>query len=425
MKKFLIAALVALPTTLYSQGVSVQPTTVTLDDAIALAHQNSPTMRNSRNSVRSSNMSVTQAYARYLPSISTNASIRPAQNGSPARFGSGINASLNIFNYNQYFQIGQAKRQRDVAEASAQQARYTVATQVKQQYFSALQAQENLTAARNQLLVVEAQMELSRARVRTQTVVANDSINAYISLLGSQTNLMQAENNHANALRTLSRTLGLGTLVQPDSRDTANFQIIQLDSAALMNMLQEAPAAVQSRASIANAKYSLRTARFQYIPQTSGSISVGRSGSGQGFFGFDEGRYDYTGGQPQISFSFSLSVFNGFGREASLINAREGLQNAELNYIDQQLNAENSLLNLLNSIRITERQLATQQLSVGAAEENLRIVNVRYELDLVTQIEVMQAQNSLFGAKNTLINLRSSYRNQIAQLEALIGRDLR
>jgi outer membrane protein TolC len=425
MKKFLAALLFAVPVTSFAQVQSTAPTIISLDDAIAIAHQNSPTMRNSRNSVRSAGLSVTQAYARYLPSISTSASIRPAQNGSDANFQSGISASLNIFNYNQYFQIGQAKRQRDVAEANALQARYTVASQVKQQYYSALSAQEALNAARRQLEVVEAQMDLSRARVRTGTVVANDSINASISLMSAQTNLMSAENAAANSIRTFSRTLGIETVVMPNPADTANFRIIQLDSAALFAMIRDAPAALQSQAQIANAKHSLRTARFQYIPQIGGGISVSRSGSGQSFFGYDDRNYRYSGGQPSINFSFSLQVFNGFGREASLVNAREGLETAQLNFRDQQLNAENTLLNSLGSIRVLEKQLEIQGRQLGAAEENLRIVNIRYELDLVTFIEVVQAQNQVFTARNTLINSRNNYRNQIAQLEALVGRDLR
>jgi outer membrane protein TolC len=398
---------------------------VTLDDAIQLALENAPSMRNSQNSLRSARMALTQRYSAFLPRISTSAGFRPAQNGGDARFDAGISASVSLFNPQQYFAIAQAKRQLEVSEASALTSTYQLRTQVKQQFFAAQQSQEALAASQRQLLVVEAQMELVRVRVRTGYVVVNDSLNTLISLLSAQDNVQTAENNVANSIRNLSRTLGLNTLVRPDPRDSSEFAIIQIDSVALVGMLVEAPAALQSRAQIANSKASLRDVRLRYIPSIGGSISMSRSGSGQGFYGFGAGQYRYSGGQPGLNFSFSLPIFDGFGREASLVNAREAVETAELNYRDQQRDALNSLYQAIANIRSTERTLKRQEMQIGIAEENLRIVNIRFELDAATPLEVMTALNSLFNATNSLVNTRNTYRNQIATLEQTVGRDIR
>jgi outer membrane protein TolC len=65
------------------------------------------------------------------------------------------------------------------------------------------------------------------------------------------------------------------------------------------------------------------------------------------------------------------------------------------------------------------------ELQIIAAERSLEVATLRYELDLSTSLEVLNAQNSLFSARNNLINTRNTYRNQIAQIESLVGRELR
>jgi outer membrane protein len=243
--------------------------------------------------------------------------------------------------------------------------------------------------------------------------------------MNQENSLITANNTLANSIRTFSRTLGIETLVQPDPRDTANFQIVQLDSVALFAMLYDSPQAVQSRTTVANSKHSLRMAKLAYIPTLSGGVNWSRSGSGEGMFGYGDGTYRYSGGNPSISFNISLPVFDRFSRENSLMNARESLENAELNSRDQRLNQESTLLTNIANIRSLEQQLVNQQLALASAEENLRIIQIRYELDLITDLEVLTAQNTLINQRNSLITLRNNYRNAIAQLEQLVGRELR
>jgi outer membrane protein TolC len=190
-------------------------------------------------------------------------------------------------------------------------------------------------------------------------------------------------------------------------------------------MLPESPQAIQSRTTHANAKQTLLTAKLQYLPQLSGGINWSRSGSGEGLWGYGSKRYTYNGGDPSISFSLSLPFFDRFSRENSLVSAREGLENAEIAMRDQRLNQHSNLLNLLNQVRTTVAQMKINELQIAAAEKSLEVATLRYELDLNTSLEVLSAQNSLFTARNNLINTRNTYRNQIAQVETLVGRELR
>jgi outer membrane protein TolC len=419
MKKLLVAALIA-------QDPNAAIPVVSLEDAIRIAEESAPSMRTSRQNIRQAKLSVTQGYLAFAPSISTGASYRPAQNGSLDQYTANINVGVsNFFNWNTYFAISTRKRALATTEANAVQARYTLRTNVKNQYFAVLQAQEAINNSRRQLSVAETNMNLVRIRLSTGMVVQSDTLTNYISLLSAQSSVATAENALQNSIRTFSRTLGIENLVRPDPRDTANFRVIQLDSIALLGMLADAPASVTARASIETAKSTLRQAKMAYLPTPSSNLSWGRSANGQSVWGFTDKQYRYTTNHPSFSIGFSMPVFNAFSREASLIQAREGLENQQFNYRDQQLNAESQLLNQLSTIRNLERQLVINQLQLAAAEENQRVQTLRNNLGLLTELEVTTAQNQLFNAQNTLTNARNSYRNAIAALEQLIGRDLR
>jgi outer membrane protein TolC len=107
------------------------------------------------------------------------------------------------------------------------------------------------------------------------------------------------------------------------------------------------------------------------------------------------------------------------------VSAREALENAEIAMRDQRLNQHSTLINNLNSVRTTVEQMRINELQIAAAERSLEVAMLRYELDLDTSLQVLNAQNSLFTARNSLISTRNTYRNQIAQIETLVGRELR
>jgi outer membrane protein TolC len=425
MKRFVAALLFAVPSALFAQDATTVPA-VSLEDAIRIAEESAPSMRTSRQNVRSAKLGVTRSYLAFAPTISTGASYRPAQNGARQNFTSQISVGLNnFFNWNTYFAVSTSKRSLATAEATAVQSRYQLRTTVKNQYFAVLQAQEALANSERQLVVAEENMKLVRTRLNTGMVVASDTLSNLIAVLNAQSALIAGQATLQNNIRTFSRTLGIENLVRPDPRDTANFKIIQIDSVALLGMIQDAPAAVTSRAQIENAKSNLRSAKLAFVPTPSSSLSWNRSAQGSSVFGFTDGLYRYSTSQPSFQLSLSLPIFNAFNREATLISARETLENAQYNYRDQQLNVESQLLNQISTIRNLERQLTVQELSLLAAEEQFRVQTLRNNIGLLTEIEVTTARNALFTAQNNIVNTRYAYRNAIAALEQLVGRDLR
>ena len=457
------AALLAVPMVLAAQNPPTRPVTppaadpgrvvpvvpvdpaqgrlITLDEAIRLAQQNSPSAIQARGTLRTRSLAVRSAYSAFLPTLSTSAGLSRqffSDNDLQRQqwgHSNSISSSITWFDPLRYYNIGEAKRNVDLAEASEIQGRYSIALQVKQQYFNALNARESEAAALSALEVAQQSYRAATARVRAGSATTSDSLRALITVGNRRIELLSAQNSLRQANVALSRLVGTQFAVQADPSDTLDLTDAVIDSAALVVMVQRGPVLEQERARAELARYNVKSAKTRYWPRLS-SINVSRQGSGIGFYGFDDEKFDRPaiGSQRRVDafgyttsccqLTLSMTLWDNFAREDQMINARIQADNAQATLRDQQLGQQQLLAQQIGTLRTTEAQMQVQRLSLAAAEEDLRIIQLRYELGAATQLEVTTSQDALNRARVSLIDTRYRYRLAKANIESLIGREL-
>jgi len=445
-----IAALLAVPMVLSAQNPVPSPALnpapdvaqgrlISLDEAIRLAQQNSPAAIQARGNLRTRALAVRSAYAAFLPTINTSAGLsKQFFADGPQQWGhnNSISSSLTIFDPLRYYDVGEAKRNVDLAEAAEIQGLYSIALQVKQQFFNALNARESEAAALSALEVANQSYRAATARVRAGSATTSDSLRALITVGNRRIELLSAQNSLRQANVALSRLVGTDFAVQADPSDTLDLTDAVIDSAALVVMVQRGPALEQERARVELARYTVKSARTRYWPRLS-SINISRQGNGVGFYGFDDNKFDrppstenprgvdaYSYNTSCCQLSVSMTLWDNFAREDQFVSAKINAENAQANLRDQQLGQQQLLAQQIGTLRTTEAQMQVQRLSLAAAEEDLRIIQLRYELGAATQLEVTTSQDALNRARVSLIDTRYRYRLAKANIESLIGRDL-
>ena len=193
-----------------------------------------------------------------------------------------------------------------------------------------------------------------------------------------------------------------------------------LDSAALAALARENPAIRTAEANLEAARFAYRSARGQYFPTV--SLAYGRNLS------TTANNFDPFGSEYTTSGNFRLNValplYNQFNRERTIITAGIAQSNAEAALRDQQLAAQQSLVQATTALRNAQQQIVLQQQSVTAAEEDLRVQQERYQLGVSTLLDVLTSQTQLNQARLALVQARFAVRTARAQLEQLVGRDL-
>jgi outer membrane protein len=155
---------------------STAPSTLTLDQAIALARRNNPALQQTLNNRIGARAAVRSAYGALLPSADASLSVQRQQGGEQIFSGTTLGARSDVNQSN--YEIGLSYRlnsatlitpslqraNRDAVEADITGATETLRANVAQQYLSALQAEAS--ADLQDSLVVASQQQLILAQAR-------------------------------------------------------------------------------------------------------------------------------------------------------------------------------------------------------------------------------------------------------------------
>src|SRR5690606_10367792 len=121
----------------------------------------------------------------------------------------GISANLELFDGGRrYFDLRAAQANVDAAEAAEVSQDFTIALNVKQQYFQVLAARESESAAQKALETAEQQLRAATARVAAGAATRSDSLRSSIAVGNARLQMLEARNSLAAANASLSRLIG-------------------------------------------------------------------------------------------------------------------------------------------------------------------------------------------------------------------------
>ncbi|MEP6989699.1 MAG: TolC family protein, partial [bacterium] len=225
-----IALLVLPAAALSAQGLpdTLVARPIALRDAVSLAEQNGLGAIQARGQTRSAESGVRAARGALLPSatislgqvnqsgerLDAQGRLVPYLAPQPWTFNTGLNASVNLFDGGRRW--NEVKRTRyDVGAAEANEVtqKYSLALQVKTQYYAILAAREAEGAAQAQLQLAQEQLKTSIVRTRAGVVTLSDSLRSVIAVGNAQLALITARNNVRVASAALTRLVGSETLV--------------------------------------------------------------------------------------------------------------------------------------------------------------------------------------------------------------------
>jgi outer membrane protein len=429
-----LAAMTAAPALLQAQAGPQAAQPISLAEAVKLAQQYSPTTVTARNAERNSEQGVRTAKAQFLPSLTLGAQgsqrggtqivggVPLPISGLPWSYNRTISGNMVLFDggKNWYgYRSAEANLTRDDAGEVA--ARFSVALNVKIQYFAVLAARESESAARRQLDQAQQQLKVSSAKMAAGAATRADSLTAAIQVANARLQILTAQNNLLNANAFLTRLIASPVQVTAVEADTAEMAHLDIDETALDQMVIEGPAVKQSVASLAAAHASHRSATTPYLPTLTLTGSYGQVPVASQNFNFGSGTSTISN---QLSFQLSYTLFDRLNREAALVSARISEDNAEVALRDARLGAKQSITSFVSNYRTAQEQIQLQLLTIQAAEEAIRVVQQRYNLGTAQLLDVLSAQTTLDNARAGLISARLSARTAKANIEALIGHDL-
>jgi outer membrane protein TolC len=413
-----------------SPNANNAPLTLTLQDALQRAQKINPEYRLAVTDFGLAREDRVQSRAALLPNANYNAAFLYTQGtGRTAQTpkfiaNNGVHEYVSQGNVHQDLSLGKvADYQRAAAAMAVARARAEIAARglvvtVVRTYYGFVTAQQKY--ANTQRATTEAQrfLNVSQKLEHAGEVAHSDVIKAELQARQQERELQNAE------LEMNRSRLELAVLVFPDFNQ--NFTVIDdLQTPEPLPALSEIqnlagrnnPDLAAAMATMRLASQEVKVAWYGFFP----SLSLDY------FYGIDANQFAVRApdGARNLGYaataSLQLPVWN-WGASRSKVkqaNLRKDLAQVELSFTQRRLLA--NLQAFYGEAQTARSQMDSLNQSAELAAESLRLTTLRYQAGEATVLEVVDAQNTLTGARNALNDGRVRYWVGIANLQTLTG----
>lgn len=423
-RRILSAALVIV-----AGPLAAQERTVTLRDAVELALRTQPQMVQARGNISIASSAKRQIIGSWLPSLSASSGATQSSStrfnqatgenvnvAQPWSYSAGFSSSLLLFDgFQRFAQARAAGADITSSEVALVVQKFAITLQTKQTFFDALASDDLVRVAEASVRRAEEQLKISKDKLAAGGAIRSDTLRAKVEVGRAQLQLLNAQTQRATAEANLARLVGVDGSVRAVG-DSTIAPVTQIDTAALRTeALRSAPTLEQAEAESNAASAQVAAGRAEYFPRITTSFSNTLSGTDIGAL---------SSGW-NLRFSLSWNLFNGFSREATQTrnSVSRDVAFAQIEDTRRQVNAQ--LTQQLASLETARAQLGISQASRAAAAEDLRVQQERYRLGVATIVEVLISQVSLDQAEVDMIQARFDALVAQAQIEAIIGRELK
>jgi outer membrane protein len=406
------------------------PVSMTLDEVIQRTLLNSPQIAQAQGALQTSAAVERSAFGSYLPSLSfsSGASLASTErfdptlgttvSGSSDSYSAGLSSNIDLFTGGRRgAESARARAQTDVSEASLVEQRYAVMRTAKATFFDVLRADDLIRSAEARVARAEEARAAAELRARAGTATRSDELRAQLEMNNARQALLQAQNQKRSAMYALGRLVAVQGPVDAHAEEAFTVRALALPNETIIDLaVSQSPAVITAAANEASAGYGVRAARAQYLPSISGSGSYNWSNTDPSF--------SDVRGSWNTRLNLSFPVFNRFAREESVERAQVQARVAQYQLEDTRRAALANVQRVLGTLETARQQIDLAEEGLAVAQEDMRMQEERYRLGVATILERVISQENLVSAEAALIAARYDYQLALAELEALVGREL-
>ncbi len=325
-------------------------------------------------------------------------------------------ASWSAFDYSARKNYRSAQQNERAARLSAQDARDLVVQAVAAAYLTIIADSSRTDAIRSQVQTAQALYDRAADQRRAGTSAGIDVLRSQVELKQQQQRLIAQENQFAKDKLTLGRVIGLPPGQDFNIAEAVPFSPLTsiTEEQALRTALEQRADYQSYKARVLAAEEAVSAARGQRYP--TGSITA------------DYGDVGTSPTDSHGTFTFVASArFNIFdaGRiSAEVIQAKAALKQRQDELADLGGQIDYQVRTAFLDIRTASDQVAVARSNLDLANETLTQARDRFSAGVSDTIEVVQAQESVATANDSLIDALYSHNlAKVALARALGGSD--
>jgi outer membrane protein len=423
VSRFIILFILTIPLKVEAENPIKKGERLDIQRCIELAIRNHPVINAARNTVKVNESRIGQARSNYYPQLNWQTGysrISPAISGTTRysgsstydQYASNLNLTQNLYDFEKtatQVQIQNLNTDSSRQDLNATEAQIILG--VKQSYYSLVQAEKNREVARESVKQFQIHLEQAKGFFEVGVKPKFDVTKADVDLSNAKLNLIRAENALRIARVNLNNAVGVPDAPEYYLDNTLLFEKYEVDlQEALKKAYDTRPDLRSLMMKVEAGSQSMELTKKGYYPYVAGNANWGFEGQD---FPLDKSW--------NVGATLNIPLFSGFRTKNQVAEAKATLDvlkdNEQSLRMQIRLEVEQAYSNLIEA---TEG-IATAQLTVRQAEENVELANGRYTAGVGNPIEVTDALVALSNAKTTHIAALTGFKTAQASLEKAMG----
>ncbi|MCP4806830.1 MAG: TolC family protein [Proteobacteria bacterium] len=322
--------------------------------------------------------------------------------------------------------INSAKASLTIAEASVEQQRQTVLSEVASAYWDLVYAGEALATAREAVDVAQEEQRIVAAQLDAGNMAPVELTRVQAAVAQTQLALIESDNLHQAASYRLSTLLAMdGTPLEPTT-EPGDIPTLDLDlGRAIEATLAGNPGIKVQEALVANAEANLASAKHGRLPTLSVTGSAGWRGyDDEVGGGYSAARSEVFGRQfptRYVGADLSVPLLNRAARGEMNAQAAETMSaEYQLQQLEQTLSEQ--VAGLVRDLETATRRLELAELNLRLAEETLAAEKALQNAGRAIQKDILAAQRERDAARVEVVKARTDFQKSLVTLEGLQGR---
>jgi outer membrane protein TolC len=414
-----------------SHSLELERTTFALADAIAFALRNSPRLRSARAAIERARGHEQVAFAPFLPQIDllgqygivsgTLAPGIPGNEGFLLANGSGtrsyaqteVGLEWTLYDFGRTGgRYRQAVARERIAELQLVRADQTAEFDVAAAYLDVLLARASRRVQEEAVRRAEATLDDTVARRKGGVALKEDVLRAEVQLSESREALVVARQEERDAVARLNNAMGRNASLP--------LEVIDLEvqpplPGALADLLAQAasqrPEVGLARQVVAAAQEGWQAARAEFLPRIFVRADAGHT----------DGQNVITGWQEGAGLHVQAPLYAG-GRHRGELRSAEADIEAAVADAQTILDAISLQVNLAYRAVVAARErIDLSRTAVVQAEENLRLVRVRYRNGNATPTDIVDSEAALTRSQQRFFSATYTYLAALARLDYALG----
>ncbi|MBJ6725471.1 TolC family protein [Geomesophilobacter sediminis] len=334
-------------------------------------------------------------------SMSVGGFTAPTQQADYAFFSAGIDQTLYDFGRT----ASRVDRARAGTEAARQEYRareQEVFLRVVQAYYGILETEQLLAAADEEVRQMGGHLTDAQSKYQQGVVTRNDVLQAEVKLANSKQRRLEIARQLDNTWLLLNNLTGREPVQRAQLQDLPPAEP-EVNDATAAARLGERPELKAARASVAASEAAVTEQKANFRPEF--YLRAGLD--------YTQNRYVEEPAILAATVGVRFNVFDGKAKEARLRQAVQARSQQEENLRDVEQSARLEYQTAVHDAQVARQRIATTEKAVGQAEENLRLNRTRYEEQMGTSTDVVDAQTLLTQARTDYF--QALFDRQVAQ----------